>query len=449
MKRLLTLLSLLLAGCSLGLNPAQVAMPEKYIYAPEEPRSAELQSRWWLIFEDERLDSIVSYALEHNRDMQVAASRIVQAHYNIAATRSSLLPSLGINIQAEGQRTPPLSEQGEFLLGQGVSWNTALIGALRHTTRQARAEYLSTEWAYRALRLTLSHEVATAYFTLVESQQLLWLARRTLSLRLKAQSLTDSLTMYGFASGLDREQARSLVSEAEADVAQYERALSVAQLSLSTLMGTTPQLPPLDSLPMPSLPQAIPAGIPSELLSRRPDLMQAHYELQAAAAAVGIARSERFPSISLTESGGIFGRNVREVFTHGEWAWNITASLTQPLFSFGRLRRREQMAREAYRQRALQYEQSVLQALEDVEQALTAIATLRLQGEHYARYVEHNASIASLQEALYRRGMSNYLDVITTQQTWYASQQQFVQIAMQQYQAIANLVLALGDGWQE
>ena len=138
MKRLLTLLSLLLAGCSLGLNPAQVAMPEKYIYAPEEPRSAELQSRWWLIFEDERLDSIVSYALEHNRDMQVAASRIVQAHYNIAATRSALLPSLGISLQAEGQRTPPLSEQGEFLLGQGVSWNTALIGALRHTTRQAR-----------------------------------------------------------------------------------------------------------------------------------------------------------------------------------------------------------------------------------------------------------------------------------------------------------------------
>jgi outer membrane protein TolC len=107
------------------------------------------------------------------------------------------------------------------------------------------------------------------------------------------------------------------------------------------------------------------------------------------------------------------------------------------------------MAREAYRQRALQYEQSVLQALEDVEQALTTISTLRLQGEHYTRYVEHNASIASLQEALYRRGMSNYLDVITTQQTWYASQQQFVQIAMQQYQAIANLVLALGDGWQE
>lgn len=449
MKRLLTLLSLLLAGCSLGLNTAKVTMPESYIYSTEQTRNPELQSRWWLIFEDERLDSIMTFALEHNRDLQVAASRIVQAHYNIAATRSALLPSLGITLQTEGQRTPPLSEQGEFLLGQGVSWNTALIGALRHTSRQARAEYLSTEWAYRALRLTLTHEVATAYFTLIESQQLLLLARRTLSLRLQAQALTDSLTLYGFASGLDREQARSLVSEAEADVAQYERALGVAQLSLSTLMGTTPQPPPTDTLPMPSLPQAIPTGIPSELLTRRPDLMQAHYELQAAAAAVGIARSQRFPSISLTESGGLFGRNVRDVFTNGEWAWNITASLTQPLFSFGRLRRREQMAREAYRQTALQYEQSVLQALEDVEQALTTISTLRLQGEHYARYVEHNAAIASLQEALYRRGMSNYLDVITTQQTWYASEQLFTQIAMQQYQAIANLVLALGDGWQE
>lgn len=449
MKRLLTLLTLLLAGCSLGLNPVHITLPEQYIYTSEQPRSVELQSRWWLIFEDERLDSIMMYAMEHNRDLQAAASRVVQAHYNIAASRAALLPSLGLVVQAEGERTPPLSEQGEFQLGQGVSWSTALIGALRNTTRQARDKYLSTEWAYRALRLTLSHEVATAYFTLIESQQLLWLARRTLSLRLQAQALTDSLTRYGFASGLDREQAHSLVSEAEADVAKYERALNVAQLSLSTLTGTTPQPSPTDSLHLPTLPKAIPAGIPSELLSRRPDLMQAHYELQAAAAAVGIARSERFPNIALTESGGLFGRNVKGVFSNGEWAWNLTATLTQPIFSFGRLRRREQMAREEYRQTALKYEQSVLQALEDVEQALTTISTLRLQGEHYARYVEHNAAIARLQQALYERGMSNYLDVISTQQTWYISQQQFTQIAMQQYQAIADLVLALGDGWQE
>ena len=449
MKRLFPLLALTIASCSLGLNPAQVTMPEQYIYTPSQPRYEQLQSQWWRIFEDQRLDSLVEYALQHNRDLQVAASRIVEAHYNIAATRAALLPSLGVTIQADGKRTPPLQEQGEFLLGQGVSWSSALFGALRNTTRQARAEYTATEWAYRALTLTLSHEVVTSYFTLIESQQLLYIARRTLALRTQAQALTDSLTFYGFASGLDREQARSLVSEAAADVEQYERALNVAQLSLSTLTGTTPQAPPVDSLALPVLPGAIPAGIPSELLTHRPDLMQAQYELQAAAAAVGIARSQRFPNISLTESGGWFGSNVRDIFSQGGWAWDITANLTQPIFSFGRLRRREQMAREEYRQTALQYEQSVLEALEDVEQALTSVATLRRQAEHYARYVEHNATIASLQRALYERGMSNYLDVITTQQTWYASQLQYVQIAMQQYQSIADLVLALGDGWQE
>ena len=177
--------------------------------------------------------------------------------------------------------------------------------------------------------------------------------------------------------------------------------------------------------------------------------MQAQYELQAAAASVGIARSERFPSVALTISGGVADGNARELFQQGGWAWSATAGFAQPLFSFGRLRRNEKIARERYKQAALNYEQAALEALKDVESALTAVATLREEALQWQNYVERNARIAQLQESLYRAGQSNYLDVISTQQTWYSSQLQQVQLIEQQYQALADLVLALGDGWQE
>ncbi len=450
MKRVIIILTLLNTACALKLQPPQVAMPSRYIYAEAEPRDQELQSRWWAIFDDALLDSLQERALCHNRNLQVAASRIVEAHYNISVARAALLPSLQVGLQAQSNRSPSAPTVNELLVAPDIEWSVALFGALRHTSKQAQAQYLSTEWAYRALTLTLTHQVACSYFTLRAARHSLDIAQQSHRLRLEAAALIDSLVSYGFSSGLDQEQAHSLVDEAESDIEQYRRALNQAQLTLATLIGSTPEslhLP--EALPPTTLPEAVPAGLPSQLLTHRPDLMQAQYELQAAAASVGIARSERFPSVALTISGGVAGSNARDLFTRGGWAWSATASLAQPLYAFGRGRRKEQIARQQYKQAALSYEQAVLEALEDVESALTAVATLREEALRWQDYVERNARIAQLQEALYRAGQSNYLDVISTQQTWYSSQLQQVQLIEQQYQALADLVLALGDGWQE
>ena len=450
MKRIIAPLALLLASCALNLQPPQVVMPKKYIYTDSQPRNEELQSRWWAIFDDALLDSLQERALCHNRNLQIAASRIVEAHYTISSARAALLPSLRMSVQAEASRTPPSSPVGEVTIAPDLEWSVALFGALRHTTKQAQAQYLATEWNYRALTLTLTHQVATSYFTLRAAHHSLAIARQSHKLRVESAALIDSLARDGFSSGLDQEQAHSLVDVSASDIEQYSRALNQAQLSLALLIGSTPEyciLP--SSLPHTALPVDVPAGIPSQLLTHRPDLMQAQYELQAVAAKVGIARSERFPSVALTISGGVADGNARELFQQGGWAWSATAGFAQPLFSFGRLRRNEQIARQQYKQAALDYEQTALEALEDVESALTAVATLREEALQWQNYVERNARIAQLQQALYRAGQSNYLDVISTQQTWYSSQLQQVQIIEQQYQALADLVLALGDGWQE
>ena len=450
MKRLLPLLMIFCSACSLKLQQPSVPMPSHYLYGDATPRDKELGGRWWSIYNDSILDSLMQRALAHNRDLQVSASRVMQAHHNIAMARATLLPSLDAGITFEGERTPPTPVTQELLIEGGVKWSTALFGAIGNTSRKARAEYLSTEWSYRALRLSLTHEVATSYFTMREAHLALRIARESHRLRSQSATLIDSLARYGFSSGLDSEQAQSLVDVAAADIAQYERALSQASLSLCLLIGSTPEKCRLsEDEPMPPLPEAVPAGVPSDLLSHRPDIMEAHYQMRAAAASVGIARSARLPSIALTASGGLFGDSVHELFTHGDWAWSATGQLMQPIFAFGRLRRAEQIAREEYRQSVLQYEQSVLQALKEVESALVATATLREQAEQYNEYVERNYRIASLTQSLYEMGMNNYLDVISTQQTWYESQLQLVQILSQEYISLADLVLALGDGWEE
>ena len=439
-------------SCAPQLSMPEVDIPSKYLYGDIATVDS-VGGEWWQIYGDEVLDSLERLAIRQNRDVAVAASRIESARYNLSVARSAFLPSINAEVSAESEYTTPEGETHEFVLQPTVSWSVSLFGALRNTQREARAQMLSTVWAYRGVMLSLSKEVATAYFTILQYSRSLEIAERTHLLRVESAALIDSLARYGMSTGLELDQANSLVYTAAADVEQYSRALAQAQLSLATLLGETPEIlsdkTPLEQLSLESIPQAIPAGIPSDLLRRRPDIMESYYELQAASARVGIARSNRFPSISITGSGGLFGSTVKELFEDGHWKWGATGGLAQPLFNFGGLRNREKMARAAYDEARLEYEQTLLNALEEVESALVAIATYRAQMERYAQYVKANGRIAELTKSLYQAGMSDYLDVISTEQTWYESQLQLVGLVAQQYINYADLVMALGDGWQD
>lgn len=452
MRSLFTLLiaTLFCFSCMPHLSLPDVDIPSEYIYGDVATEDS-VGGNWWLIYNDDVLDSLERHAIMRNRDIAVAALRIESARYNLAAARSTFLPSVNAEVMAESEYKTSQGDSHEFVLQPTVSWSVSLFGALRNTKREAQADLLSAVWARRGVLLSLTTEVAKAYFTILQCQRSLDIAQRSHRLRVESAALMDSMALYGASSDLERNQANSLVYTAAADVAQYSRALAQARLSLTTLLGENPEASQDDiygELTLESMPSAIPAGIPSELLRRRPDIMESYYAMNAAAARVGIARSNRFPSISITGSGGVFGSTVKELFADGYWKWGATGGLVQPLFNFGGLRNKERIARVAYDEAVLDYEQTIMSALEEVESALVAIDTYRIQAERYVQYVKANGRIAELTKALYAMGMYDYMDVISTEQTWYESQLQLSEIVAQQYINYANLVMALGDGWQ-
>ncbi len=452
MRSLFTLLiaTLFCFSCMPHLSLPDVDIPSEYIYGDVATEDS-VGGNWWLIYNDDVLDSLERHAIMRNRDIAVAALRIESARYNLAAARSTFLPSVNAEVMAESEYKTLQGESHEFVLQPTVSWSVSLFGALRNTKREAQADLLSAVWARRGVLLSLTTEVAKAYFTILQYQRSLDIAQRSHRLRVESAALMDSMALYGASSDLERNQANSLVYTAAADVAQYSRALVQARLSLTTLLGENPEASQDDiygELTLESMPSAIPAGIPSELLRRRPDIMESYYAMNAAAARVGIARSNRFPSISITGSGGVFGSTVKELFADGYWKWGATGGLVQPLFNFGGLRNKERIARVVYDEAVLDYEQTIMSALEEVESALVAIDTYRIQAERYVQYVKANGRIAELTKALYAMGMYDYMDVISTEQTWYELQLQLSEIVAQQYINYANLVMALGDGWQ-
>ena len=454
MKTQLTIAAavLTLAACTPKFYPPQVATPESYVYgAGFSSDTTGVGERWWELFGDTTLDALVEQALANNRDVAVAAARVQQARANLKTVRAQYLPQIGAEATAEGEYTPETKIVQSYAVEPTLSWELSLFGALRNAKRAAKAEIAASEWALAGVRLSLAAEVATTYFTLLEYERDLSIARQTLRLRRESAALIDSMFRYGMSDGVALEQARSLVYTAEADIPQYCRAVEQTWLSMGILLGETPSRARLSGAGLRLLtdyrPADIPVGLPSELLERRPDIMQARYDMLAAAAEVGIARGNRFPSIALTAKGGAASNSIKGLTSANPWAWDALGSLTLPVFNFGRLRRAEQAAMERYTQSALTYEQTVLTAFSDVEQALVAITTYRRQTERYGELVLANDRIAAMTQALYRSGLSDYLDVIDAQRSLYQSQMEFVNLVAQQYINYVNLCKALGGGW--
>lgn len=440
------------AACTPRFYPPKVDVPDGYLYGEGFPRdTAALASDWWRLFGDTVLDNLVQRALENNRDVAVAASRVEEARQNLGVVRAQFLPQVGIGVTAEGEYTPQTKIVQTYAVEPSLSWEIALFGQLRNAKRAARAQIASSEWALRGVRLSLAAEVATTYFTLLEYERDLAIARRSCTLRRESAALIDSMFRYGMSDGVALEQARSLVYTAEADIPQYCRAVEQTWLSMGILLGETPSRARLSGAGLRLLtdyrPADIPVGLPSELLKRRPDIRQAHFNMLQAAAQAGQARSARFPSISLTAKGGVASSSIKGLTAANPWAWDALGSVAEPIFGFGKLRNAERAAMAAYTQSAKTYEQTVLTAFADVEKALVAIATYRSQTERTGELVLSNDRIATMTRALYRSGLSDYLDVIDAERSLYQSQMSHVNLVVQQYINYVTLCKALGGGW--
>lgn len=455
MKRLIVTLCIaatVLAACNPKLFSPVVEVPERYLFADEFPQdSLPYGFRWWKLFDDPALDSLMELALANNRNLAAAASRVEQARLNLGIVRAQYLPQFGVGVSAGADYNAEQKIVQEYAIEPSLSWEISLFGALKHSERAAQAQILSTEWAFRGVLLSLTAEVATTYYTLLQYDRDLQIARQSYELRRQSAALIDSMFRYGMSNGVALQQARSLVYSAAADIPQYRRAVEQAQLSLNILLGQPPRRiagqSGGDSLIARFRPLDIPVGLPSDLLYRRPDVMQSYYDLQEAAARVGVARSARFPSLSLTGKGGVVSSTVEGLGKGNPWAWSAAAALTEPIFAFGRLKRQEASAREAYYQSVFAYEQAVLEAFSDVEDALVSITTYTEQTERYRKLVDANEQIALMTNTLYRSGMSAYLDVIDTERSLYESQMEYSNLVAQQYINYVNLFKALGGGW--
>lgn len=440
------------AACTPRFYPPRVSVPDDYIYGRGfSEDTTRFGPEWWTLFGDTVLNNLVARALDNNRNVAVAASRVEEARLNLKSVRAQYLPQVGLGVTAEGEYTPATKIVQSYAVEPSLSWEVALFGQLRNAKRAAKAQIASSEWALRGVRLALAAEVATTYFTLLEYERDLAIARQSCALRRESAALIDSMFRYGMSDGVALEQARSLVYTAEADIPQYCRAVEQTWLSMGILLGETPSRARLSGAGLRLLtdyrPADIPVGLPSELLKRRPDIRQAHFNMLQAAAQAGQARSARFPSISLTAKGGVASSSIKGLTAANPWAWDALGSVAEPIFGFGKLRNAERAAMAAYTQSAKTYEQTVLTAFADVEKALVAIATYRSQTERTGELVLSNDRIATMTRALYRSGLSDYLDVIDAERSLYQSQMSHVNLVVQQYINYVTLCKALGGGW--
>lgn len=438
-------LLLTVSGCVVGpkfRSPA-ARVPQGYVYS-KDTDSVDL-AQWWRMFGDRRLDSLMERALDSNRNMASAIKNIEIARLKIASAKASALPSLSLGISAAAQYTPQSKTVQKYGVQPTISWDIDLWGKVVRQAEAAGATYRATFYETAAVRQTLTREVANAYFSAQVYAAALQIARTTYVSRLESERLMDSMFRYGAISEVDLSQASASTATAASTVAQYQRAYEQTILAINLLTNDNPGEVPVEELKVYDI--TIPAGLPSSLLERRPDVMQAYYGVQSANAQIGIAIANRLPSISLTAAGGLAATIASDALTGKPIEWSGAVSLLAPILNWGTLKRAEKIARIECEQALLNYEQSVLTAVNDVEQALVGVDTYKKQLVADARVVEKSKIAATLTAELYKAGQSSYLDRLDAERTLLGAQLQYVATLNSLLEAYVTLSTALGGGF--
>jgi multidrug efflux system outer membrane protein len=445
--------ALWLASCAVGPNYKRPALdvPAKFRGAPEAaPGAPFAELQWWVVLEDPVLQSLLKDALANNYDLRIAANHVLQAREQLGITRASQLPSLGGFVEAERQRAPPqLSDQTIYSGGLQLSWMLDFWGQFRRATEAARATLLSTEYAQNAVRITLIANVASAYFQLRAFDQELDASTRILQTNQETLRIT-TLSVNGGASPItDQLQATLLVQQAQAQITQLQQSIAQTENQLSLLLGQNPGdiSRGMSLVQQPHLPE-VPAGLPSQLLERRPDVRAAEETLDAANANVGVAKAAFFPQIPLTASYGAASASLGDFLKQSANVWSVAGQVVQPIFEGGKIRSAYRLAWDQRDAAELAYRQSVQQAFADVANSLVGYEKsreLRLTlEEQTATYAE----TARLANDRYRGGSTSFLEVLTTQQQYFTSELQSSQAWFAELQNYVQLYQALGGGWQ-
>ena len=446
-------LLLLLAGCTVGPNyhrPSATVPPAYRNLPPDQAANASSlgDEKWWTIFQDQELQKLIRTALEKNYDVQIAASRIVQAQAQVGVTRADQFPTIGAGPGFTSERIPGFGYNLIQLQGL-LSWDIDFWGKYRRATEAARANELASEWNRKEVLSTIVANVAMAYFQLRELDLELDIAQRSLKSRQESLQLTNTLANGGATSLLDVRQAEQLVETAAETIPDTERQITQQEDLISTLIGDNPHdVPRGKPLTEQPLPPTIPAGLPSRLLERRPDIRRSEQQLIAANAEIGVARAAFFPALDLTGvSGGLEGTSFAKLFSSGAGAWLVSAPLVQPIFTAGRLRSNLKLTEAEENEMVLTYRQTIQQAFRQVSDALIAYQRYRQFREHQEALTTAAQSASRLSELRYKGGATSYLEVLTSETNYFAAELNLARARLSERLSLVQIYQALGGGW--
>lgn len=457
----LAVASILLGGCSLIPDYQRPASPVESLWPSEaggaQTATAAADLDWRVFFKDPALQGLIDTALTNNRDLRVAALNVEAYAAQRQIQRSALFPSVTADGGATRQRLPgSLSSSGEPSISSqysatlGASWELDLFGRLRSLDEQALQQYFATEEARRATQIALVASVANAWLTLQADQELLQLTQDTLKTYQQSFALTQRSYDVGVADALALAQARSAVESAQVSLAQYSRQVAQDRNALVVLLGSgkaggLPAGQPLDD----DLLLEVPAGLPSDLLQRRPDLRQAEHQLQAANANIGAARAAFFPSVSLTANAGSLSPDLAGLFDAGSGSWLFQPSISLPIFNAGKLRASLDYAELQKDIQVASYEKAIQTAFQEVADGLAARATYQQQLDAQRALVKTNEEYYRLAERRYRTGVDSYLTLLDAQRQLFSVRQQLIGDRLAQLTSEVELYKALGGGWRE
>jgi multidrug efflux system outer membrane protein len=418
---------------------------------------------WHDFFADPRLEALVQRALDNNRDLEIAVAQVDEARARYRIQRADRLPTLGVSAAAARNHAGPqaLASNGgvnapantaityeRYSLGASVAaFELDFWGRVRNLSNAARAEYLATAAAARSFRLSLIREVANAYFTSLEARERLQLATATVQSRRDGLRIAKRRLDAGVTSALDYSQAETLLTQAEIELAALQLSLAQSDNLLTSLIGA-----PIDDLPsaMPLADQAhletLAAGLPSELLTARPDIIAAEERLRAARANIGAARAAFLPSITLTGTYGYASNELDDLVGKDWLTWSYGPSISLPLFDYGRRRANLDVAKAREIQAVANYERTIQEGFREVSDALAGRKFLAEQVDAQQRATLAQRRLAELARTRYREGVVGYLEVLDAERNLFAAEQALLQVRRAEVSNLVSLYVALGGG---
>jgi multidrug efflux system outer membrane protein len=452
-------MALLLSGCSFtpdykvpevkGADLFKEMSPYEAQWKPASPQAGKVdQKKWWTLYGDKRLNALEEKVLKNNPELQAAAARVDQASALLAKTKSSLFPTITANGAATTQDNGKDEKSTrDYDVFGSISYGVDIFGRVRAASRAANLDKQQYQALYDQVLLLLQSNLAQSYFILASLDTEIDLLQKTVALREKSFSLVEKRFQEGEENEQNTLRAKADLANTRAELSFVQQKRALTEHALAILLGEAPSQTLLASQKLPAILPTIPAGLPSAVLERRPDIAAAQLNMAAANERIGLARAAFFPSISLTGQGGFSSSDLNNIFDWSSRAWTFGPTISLPLFEGGRRVADLNLSKASFQESLAVYRQKVLVAFQEVEDTLSSLRLLSTRLDHLRQAVTAAKKAAKISELRYHEGEAPYLEVLDTQRDLLAAQRAYSQTRGELFTTTVQLIRVLGGGW--